>query len=315
MTLTELRYITTLSQVQHFGQAAERCNVSQPTLSIAVKKLESELGVELFERTKSHVRPTPVGEKIIAQSQQVLEQAAAIKDIATSGRDQLNSPLHIGAIFTIGPYLFPNFVPCLHRSVPHMPLVIEEGYTSNLRERLRKGDVDVIIVALPFKEPDVVVQPLYEESFVVVLPENHRLAAQSAVEHRDLELENTLLLGEGHCFRDQVLEAIPNINSAPEGSAKIRTMTEGSSLETLCYMVASGLGITVLPQSATFGTQFKGSGLVTRPFADGSPSRTTALAWRASFPRHKAIDALRNAIVNSNQDSELIKIIARAVNP
>jgi LysR family hydrogen peroxide-inducible transcriptional activator len=150
---------------------------------------------------------------------------------------------------------------------------------------------------------------------VVVLPEKHPLAAQSAVQHCDLEVENTLLLGEGHCFRDQVLEAIPNINSAPEGPAKIRTMTEGSSLETLCYMVASGLGITVLPHSATLGTQFKGSGLVTRPFAESSPSRTTALAWRASFPRHKAIDALRNAIVNSSQGSEQITIKARAVNP
>ena len=314
MTLTELRYITTLAQIQHFGQAAERCNVSQPTLSIAVKKLESELGVDLFERTKSHVRPTPVGERIIAQSQRVLEEAAAIKDIATSGKDQLNTPLHVGAIFTIGPYLFPTFIPHLQNSAPDMPLVIEEGYTSTLRDRLRKGEVDVIIVALPFTEADVVVQPLYEESFVVVLPEEHSLAKLSALNHKDLDKENVLLLGEGHCFRDQVMEAIPNINKNPIGSAPIRTMTEGSSLETLCYMVASGLGVTVLPKSATLGSHFTNSGLITRPFSSGSPSRTTALAWRASFPRHRAIDALRKAILQGNINTPDIVFNSKLVN-
>ncbi len=308
MTLIELRYITTLAQIQHFGQAAERCNVSQPTLSIAVKKLESELGVDLFERTKSHVRPTPVGEQIIAQSQRVLEEAATIKDIASAGKDQLNTPLHVGAIFTIGPYLFPNFIPQLQSSAPNMSLIIEEGYTSSLRERLRKGEVDVILVALPFTETDVVVQPLYEESFVLVLPEDHPLAAMESVKHQDLDNENILLLGEGHCFRDQVIEAMPNINKRPISSAKIRTMTEGSSLETLCYMVASGLGLTVLPISATLGSNFKNSGLITRPFADGSPSRTTALAWRASFPRHRAIDALRNAILKGGINSHKVGI-------
>lgn len=308
MTLTELRYIITLAQIQHFGQAAERCNVSQPTLSIAVKKLESELGIDLFERTKSHVRPTPVGEQIIAQSQRVLEEAATIKDIASAGKDQLNTPLHVGAIFTIGPYLFPNFIPQLQISAPNMSLIIEEGYTSSLRERLRNGEVDVIIVALPFTEADVVVQPLYEESFVLVLPEAHPLTSLEMVKHDDLDNENMLLLGEGHCFRDQVMEAMPNINKSPISSAQIRTMTEGSSLETLCYMVASGLGLTVLPLTATLGSHFKNSGLVTRPFADSSASRTTALAWRASFPRHKAIDAMRNAILQGGINSHDIDI-------
>jgi LysR family hydrogen peroxide-inducible transcriptional activator len=296
MTLTELRYIVTLSQAQHFGQAAERCNVSQPTLSIAVKKLESELGIEIFERSKSSVRPTPIGEKIVAQAQLVLEEAATIKDIASSGKDQLNSPLHVAAIFTIGPYLFPHFIPPLQKTAPQMPLVIEEGYTSTLRKRLRSGEVDVIIVALPFTEPDVVVQPLYEEPFVVLLPQTHPLAKQDKIAHSDLDNENVLMLGEGHCFRDQVIEALPNINQKPIKAAPIRTMTEGSSLETLCYMVASGLGITILPQSAAIGAEYRGTALVTKPFAGTAPSRTAALAWRASFPRHKAIDALRNAI-------------------
>ena len=169
MTLTELRYIVTLAQSQHFGKAAELCNVSQPTLSIAVKKLEGELGVNLFERSKSNVRPTPIGQQIIHQSQRVLEEAAAIKDIAKSGSNQLSTPLHIGAIFTIGPYLFPYFISPLQKTAPDMHLVIEEGYTSSLKKRLKSGEVDVILVSLPFSAPDIVVQPLYEEAFVCLL--------------------------------------------------------------------------------------------------------------------------------------------------
>lgn len=300
MTLTELRYIVTLAQMQHFGKAAERCNVNQSTLSIAVKKLEGELGIELFERSKNNVRATPIGEQVIKQAQRVLEEAAAIKDIAMSGKDQLNSPLHVGAIFTIGPYLFPHFIPPLQKSAPQMPLIIEESFTSTLRKRLRNGEVDVIIVALPFSEPDVVVQPLYEEPFVVVLPKKHPLSKKQTIDRRDLDDENVLMMGEGHCFRDQVIEALPNINCGKVQSGSVRTMTEGSSLETLCYMVASGLGITILPQTAAISAEYRKNGLITLPFSGTSPTRTAALAWRASFPRHRAIDALRKSIYDSH---------------
>ena len=300
MTLTELRYVTVLAKVQHFGRAAEQCNVSQPTLSIAVKKLESELGVEIFERTKSLVRPTPVGEKIVQQSRRVLEESAVIKDLATLGKDQLSVPLHVGAIFTIGPYLFPSFIPKLQNNAPDMPLIIEEGYTSSLRQRLRKCEVDVIIVALPFNESDVVVQPLFEEPFMAIVPKDHPLANHSEVSPEQINAENVLLLGDGHCFRDQVIEALPAIGKKSNGSAPIRTVAEGSSLETLCYMVASGLGITVLPKSATQVSSFKATNLLAIPFSGNGPKRTTALAWRASFPRHQAIDALRKAILTSD---------------
>ena len=271
MTLTELRYIVTLAQSQHFGKAAELCNVSQPTLSIAVKKLEGELGVNLFERSKSNVRPTPIGQQIIHQSQRVLEEAAAIKDIAKSGSNQLSTPLHIGAIFTIGPYLFPYFISPLQKTAPDMHLVIEEGYTSSLRKRLKSGEVDVILVSLPFSEPDIVVQPLYEEAFVVLLPKDHALASQTAIKKSDLDNENILMMGEGHCFRDQVTEILPNINQNRSSEASIRTMTEGSSLETLCHMVSSGLGITVLPNSAAIGAADRSDGLVIKPCAEISP--------------------------------------------
>ena len=301
MTLTELRYIVTLAQEEHFGRAAERCFVSQPTLSIAVKKLEEELDVALFERSKTRVHPTPLGEKIVAQAQIALEQTAAIKDLATAGKDQLASPLKIGAIFTIGPYLFPHFIPELQRSAKQMPLYIEEGYTATLRHRLRNGELDVIIVALPFTEADVVTQALYDEPFEVLLPTGHPLTEKTHIEPSDLDEYNVLLLGEGHCFRDQILEACPNLQAKFDNSSNtLQAATEGSSLETLRHMVASGLGITVLPQSAA-GTSYYAPGvLTTRPFADPAPTRTVGLAWRASFPRHQAIDALRSAICDGH---------------
>ncbi|MGH1439915.1 MAG: hydrogen peroxide-inducible genes activator [Cellvibrionaceae bacterium] len=301
MTLTELRYIVTLSQEEHFGRAAERCHVSQPTLSVAVKKLEEELGVALFERSKTRVSPTPMGELIVTQAQKVLEQTSAIKDIASMGKDQLSSPLKVGAIFTIGPYLFPKFIPKLQEIAPKMPLYVEEGFTATLRQRLRKGDLDVIIVALPFTEADVVTQKLYEEPFVVSLPANHPLAANESIKAEQLADENVLLLGPGHCFRDQILEACPNIQSASADNATaIRTATEGSSLETLRHMVASGIGITILPESAAT-SRYENDALVTRPLADTQATRDVALAWRASFPRHKAIDVLRDAILKSRK--------------
>jgi LysR family hydrogen peroxide-inducible transcriptional activator len=297
MTLTELRYIVTLAQEQHFGRAAERCFVSQPTLSIAVKKLEDELGIALFERTKSRVQPTPLGEQIVAQAHLVLEQTAAIKDLAEAGKDQLSSPLAVGAIYTIGPYLLPQFIPHLQQMAEKMPLYIEEGYTATLRKKLRNGELDVIIVALPFVESDVVTQPLYDEPFVVLLPQSHPLAKKDAIDPLDLNNEKLLLLGEGHCFRDQVLTTCANISSSNDSATNnVRNAADGSSLETLRHMVASGLGITIVPQSAARSELYSSDVLVTRPFIEPVPTRTVALAWRASFPRHKAIDALRKAI-------------------
>lgn len=297
MTLTELRYIVTLAQEQHFGRAADRCHVSQPTLSIAVKKLEDELGVALFERTKSRVQPTPLGEQIVVQAHRVLEQSAAIKDIADAGKDQLSSPLAVGAIFTIGPYLLPQFIPHLQKLASNMPLYVEEGYTSTLSKKLRNGELDVIIVALPFVEADVVTQALFEEPFVVLMPHNHPLAQKTAIDPADLDDQDVLLLGEGHCFRDQVLATCPHLQPSGERNAKrFQTAAEGSTLETLRHMVASGLGITILPLSAAATSLYAPNLLVTRPFIEPVPKRTLALAWRVSFPRHKAIDMLRKAI-------------------
>jgi len=288
MTLTELRYIVTLAQERHFGRAAEKCFVSQPTLSVAVKKLEGELDIALFERSKSAVSPTPLGVKIIQQAEKVLAEARTLKELAEAGKDQLSSPLKVGAIFTIGPYLFPHLVPQTYQQAPQMSLFIEESYTSVLRRQLREGELDAIIIALPFNEADVMTRPLYDEPFVVVMPKDHELTKLKYIQAEMLPDQDLLLLGEGHCFRDQVLELCPALSQ--QQNNRIGSVTQGSSLETLKYMVATGLGITVLPESAV--GNLDSNLITTRPFASPAPYRTVALAWRASFPRGKAIDLL-----------------------
>ncbi|OEY66498.1 hydrogen peroxide-inducible genes activator [Marinobacter sp. X15-166B] len=296
MTLTELRYVVTLAKEKHFGRAAERCHVSQPTLSVAVKKLEDELDVLLFERSKSRIRVTEAGERIIAQAQRVLDQVGVIRDLAQDGKNQLNSPVKVGAIYTIGPYLFPHLLPELRRVAVDMPLYIEENYTATLRQKLRQAELDAIIIALPFDEPEVVTLPLYDEPFVVLLPAGHPLTAQQALTAEQLATEQLLLLGPGHCFRDQVLDACPPLVEAMTRKADAEDapslVTEGSSLETIRHMVASGLGITVLPLSAATAMQYQKNLLEVRPFVAPVPFRTVALAWRVTFPRPQAIDVL-----------------------
>ncbi|MFT3929440.1 MAG: hydrogen peroxide-inducible genes activator [Spongiibacteraceae bacterium] len=297
MTLTELRYIVALHQTGHFGKAADRCHVSQPTLSIAIKKLEDELNVALFERSRNQVIATPLGLKIIEQAQLVLEQANRIRELADHGKDPLGSRLSIGAIYTVGPYLFPCFIPELQRLAPSMPLYIEESYTAVLREKLRASELDAIVIALPFTEPDVVTQPLYDEPFVVVMPGDHPLAQLDKIPQKKLAHETVMLLGEGHCFRDQVLNACPALRtSLTHTDTQLQSVVEGSSLETLKHMVASRLGITVLPLSAAQILPYGEGVLAVRPFADPQPRRTVALAWRASFPRHQAIDVVSQAV-------------------
>ena len=292
MTLTELRYIVTLAQEQHFGRAAERCHVSQPTLSVGVKKLEDELGVLIFERSKSAVRLTPVGEGIVAQAQKVLEQAQGIRELAQAGKNQLAAPLKVGAIYTVGPYLFPHLIPQLHRVAPDMPLYIEENFTHVLRDKLRTGELDAIIIALPFHEADVLTKPLYDEPFYVLMPATHPWTVRTNVDAAELNDKSLLLLGEGHCFRDQVLEACPT----RKGDAAQHTTVESSSLETIRHMVASGLGVSVLPFSAVESHHYAPGVLEVRPLAPPVPFRTVAIAWRASFPRPKAIEILTDSI-------------------
>ena len=299
MTLTELRYIVALAQEQHFGRAAERCHVSQPTLSIAVKKLEEELGV-LFERGKQKILPTPLGEKIVAMAARVLEQAAAIKDAAEAGKDQLEGPISLGTLPTIGPYLLPQFIPLLQETSNKLSLYVEEGSVGDLAGKLRSGDLDAILVTAPFVEADVVTQPLFDEPFVLLLPADHRLANKVRIEAADLAPGELLLLGEGDSLREQILAAFPQLDPKAESGAGVRTFTQGATLETLRHMVASKLGVTILPQTAAEAPLYAPNLLTTRPFVNPMAKRSLVLAWRVSFPRHKAIDLLRKAIQASS---------------
>ena len=299
MNLSELRYVIALARERHFGRAASACFISQPTLSVAIKKLEDELGVTLFERTRHEVRVTTVGKLVVEKAQQVLEAVKSLRQAASSEGDQLTGPLRIGAIFTIGPYLFPDLIPNLNERAPKMPLIVEENYTTVLAEKLKQGDLDVIIISLPFDEPNILTLPLYEEPFVVLLPASHPLTERKTLGSKNLEGENILMLGEGHCFRDQVIDACPACAPKAIGESASVYTAEGSSLETIRHMVASGMGLTVLPCTAAGADRYSQRLLAIRRFSRPSPSRVVALAWRATFPRPKVIDVVKEAVAAS----------------
>lgn len=293
MTLTEFKYLVTLAQELHFGKAASKCFVSQPTLSVAIKKLEDELGVALFERSSGSIRLTEVGNKVVSQAEKVLAETQRVQELAHAGKDQLSGALRVGAIYTVGPYLFPHLVPEVRQAAPNMPLYIEENYTAVLREKLRRGELDAIFIALPFHEPEVVTQTLYDEPFEVLMPSQHKLAKKKSLNIQDLTSEDVMLLGEGHCMRDQILEFCPKlIERNRDTNTRI---AEGSSIETLRHMVASGIGITLLPYTATGINSYSDDVVTTRPLSNPQPFRTIALAWRVSFARPKAIDVLTQA--------------------
>jgi len=298
MTLTELKYIVAVARQKHFGHAAEACFVAQPTLSVAIKKLEDELGVTIFERGGTEVSVTPLGAQIVAQAERVLEQTAAIKEIANQNKDPLSGPLRLGIIYTIGPYLLPALVKTMIATVPQMPLILQENFTVRLIELLRQGELDAAIMALPFPEHGLMLQPLYDEEFVVALPKHHKWAGRSEIAAQDLKTETMLLLGNGHCFRDQVLEVCPEMSRFSTTGDGIARTFEGSSLETIRHMVASGIGVTVLPQASVTDMHAKDGMVRYLPFTKPAPARRVVLAWRKSFTRHAAIDAVHQAVLS-----------------
>ena len=294
MTLTELKYIVAVARERHFGRAAEACFVSQPTLSVAIKKLEEELDVKIFERGASEVSVTPLGEEIVRQAQQVIEQAAAIREIAKRGKDPVRGQLRLGVIYTIGPYLLPDLVKNAIEQVPQMPLLLQENFTARLLEMLRTGELDCAIMAVPFPDSGLAVAPLYDEPFMAAVPVSHPLAQRQSVTAEELKNETMLLLGTGHCFRDHVLEVCPEYARFSSDAEGIRKSFEGSSLETIKYMVASGMGVTVVPMLSV--PKDEQPHLRYIPFAEPVPTRRVVLAWRRTFTRYEAIAALRNAI-------------------
>jgi LysR family transcriptional regulator, hydrogen peroxide-inducible genes activator len=326
MTLTELKYIVAVAREKHFGRAAEACFISQPTLSVSIKKLEDELEVKLFERNANEVTVTPLGEEIVRQAQSVLEQAANIKEIAKRGKDPLAGALRLGVIYTIGPYLLPALVRQAIARMPQMPLMLQENFTVKLLEMLRTGEIDCAILAEPFPDTGLATADLYDEPFMVAVPSSHPLAARSSVSAEELKQETMLLLGNGHCFRDHVLEVCPEFARFASNAEGIRKSFEGSSLETIKHMVAAGMGVTVVPQLSIPRAELAASMKATQamavakakptkkraavsavhdddteyvryiPFEGDAPTRRVVLAWRRSFTRYEAIAALRNAV-------------------
>jgi LysR family hydrogen peroxide-inducible transcriptional activator len=300
MTLTELKYIVAVARAKHFGHAAEACFVAQPTLSVAIKKLEDELGVVLFERGGSEVSVTPLGAQIVAQAERVLEQTAAIKELAKQNKDPLAGPLRLGVIYTIGPYLLPPLVKNLIETVPQMPLVLQENFTHKLLELLRQGELDAAIMALPLPEHGMMMQTLYDEPFVVAVPRSHPWAEREEISAQDLKSETMLLLGTGHCFRDQVLEVCPEMARFSAGGNGMQRTFEGSSLETIRHMVASGIGLTVLPRASVGDMTDPNGMLAFVPFSEPAPSRRVVIVWRKSFTRRAAIEAVCSAVAACN---------------
>ena len=294
MTLTELRYIVAVARERHFGHAAEACFVSQPTLSVSIKKLEEELDVKIFERGANEVTVTPLGDEIVRQAQSVIEQASAIKEIAKRGKDPVSGPLRMGVIYTIGPYLLPDLVRRAIDLVPQMPLILQENFTAKLLEMLRLGELDCAIMAEPFPDTGLAIAPLYDEPFMAAVPKLHPLAKRKIITAEELKAETMLLLGTGHCFRDHVLEVCPEYARFSSNAEGIRKSFEGSSLETIKYMVASGMGVTVVPRLSVPKEPQRDITYI--PFAKPVPTRRVVLAWRRTFTRYEAIAALRNAV-------------------
>jgi|TARA_B110000238_G_scaffold150037_1_gene161797 LysR family hydrogen peroxide-inducible transcriptional activator len=291
MTLSELRFIEALAHEKNFRKAAEKSFVSQPALSLGIKKIEAELGIAIFERSVGaggDVKITPVGQKIVEQAIVVLEQAAKIKDISVGGDKQLDLPFKLGLIFSVAPYLLPLIIPSLRKSVPNMPLEVHEDITKNIEVDLKKGSIDAAVIALPFDMPGVETEVLYDEPFVVVIPLEHSWRVKKTIKAKDLSKEKVLLLDRTHCFSNQVVEACPGLSKNSE-------IQLGNSLETIRKMVASNLGISVLPKSATTD-KYQDSLVKTIPFDSPVPFRRIALAYRKSAVKKDAVTHIINVI-------------------
>jgi len=288
--LKDLRYLAALADERHFGRAAQRCFVSQPTLSAQLKKLEEYLGVQLIERQTRRVALTEAGAQIVARARRILEASDEMVSLARSHRDPLAGKLRIAFLPTIGPYLLPRVAPRIHKALPRLELRLYEYQTMPMLEKLRAGEIDVGVLALPVDQEGLESRLLYEEPFMVALPEHHRLAKKTTIRVNDLQNETLLLLEDGHCLRDQALEVCGH------GGLHEAQDFRATSLETLRQMVATGAGITLLPELASRGAYGGARGVITRPFARPVPTRKIGAVWRKSSARVPAIEAAAKAI-------------------
>jgi LysR family hydrogen peroxide-inducible transcriptional activator len=290
LKLKDLRYLVAVAELRHFGRAAARCFVSQPTLSAQLKKLEQSLGLQLIERAPNNVSLTPAGEEIVARARRIIEASDEVVALASTQRDPLAGPLRLALLPTIGPYLLPRVAPAIRRALPRLELRLYEYQTAPMLERLRGGELDVGILALPVELNGLESRELYREAFMVALPERHRLAAHDTLRAGDLKGETLLLLEDGHCLRDQALEVCSR--------AGVREPQDfrATSLETLRQMVATGAGVTLLPELAVRGAYRSARGVALRPFARPAPVRHVGAVWRKTSARRTAIDALAKLI-------------------
>jgi LysR family hydrogen peroxide-inducible transcriptional activator len=296
MNLRDIQYIIAVAETRHFGKAAERCYVSQPTLSGQIRKLEEELGVAIFERTSRSVAITPVGEQILAIGRQITEQVDAIQQLARAQQDPLAGPLRLGAIPTLSPYLMPLILLPLRRRHPQMKLVLSEELTDSLLQRLHHHEIDAALLATPVEDPRLDEIPLFDEPFWVAFPRKHDFYTRDRIRLRDLQQEELLLLSEGHCLAQQALDVCHLKDRQLQGQmADLRA----ASLETLIQLVRSGFGITLIPALAIRGPWATGGGVVAQPLELAGASRRISLVYRQSFPRVEALQALARVIIDN----------------
>ena len=293
MNLRDLKYIVAVAETRHFGRAADRCFVSQPTLSGQIKKLEDELGVIIFERTNRSVEVTPVGASILTHARLVLEQADAIEQVARAHQDPMAGPLRIGAIPTLSPYLMPLVLVPLKRAHPNLRLVLSEEITESLIGRLQRHEIDAALLATPVDEPDLASLPLFDEPFWLAHPRKHPLYDKEEISARDLEALDLLLLADGHCLTDQVMD-LCRLSERP-GTGEMADL-RAASLETLLQLVGAGFGCTLVPALAIRGGWMTDSGIIARPLDLPLASRRITLVYRRSFPRMSALEAFAKVI-------------------
>jgi LysR family hydrogen peroxide-inducible transcriptional activator len=290
LKLKDLKYLVAIADTRHFGQAAELCHVSQPTLSAQLRKLEEYLGVQLVERQPRRVMLTAAGEQIIVRARRIAEASDEIVEIARSHKDPLAGRLRIAFLPTIGPYLLPGIAPKIRKALPRLELMLYEYQTVPMLEKLRAGELDMGVLALPVEMDGLDSRELYEEPFVVALPSDHPLTKKTQLRIEDLDGVTMLLLEDGHCLRDQALDACSRVDVNEKQDFR------ATSIETLRQMVAIGAGVTLLPELASRGGHASPKGLVLRPFVKPVPTRRIGAIWRRSNPRTAVIEAVSRLI-------------------
>lgn len=290
-SLRQFEYVIAIADHGTFSHAARACGVTQPALSTQVQRLEATLGVELFERRPTGVIATPAGERVIELARRVVSSVDDVVDAAQVLQDPLRGTIRLGVIPTIAPYLLPRVMPLVGRHFPDLRLLLREERTSRLTELVQKGELDLALVAMESDVGGLETLPLFSDAFLLAVSSEHRLAARKRVTARDLASEEVLLLDDGHCLRDQTLAICDAAGACELGDFR------ATSLSTLVQMVEMGVGITMLPEMAVDATGRLGHGLRLVRFAAPVPSRTVALAWRASSPIRDSVELLARALV------------------